>query len=53
MSALTPPQAAQKWTHSAEDILQLTQKAIEENTKVQELVGALLPEDCTFQSVRR
>lgn len=51
MSALTPPQTAPVWTHSAEDVLRLTKEAIAEERKLQDKVAALKPEECNFSSV--
>ena len=52
MANLTPPQPAPSWTHSAADVMRLTRSAIEEDRKVQDIVGGLAAKDCNFQSVR-
>jgi hypothetical protein len=50
--SLNPPQPPPVWNHSAEDIVRLTEEAIEKDRKVQDAVGKLDPKDCTFESVR-
>ena len=52
MANLIPPQPAPSWTHSAEDVMRLTRSAIEEDRKVQDMVGGLAAKDCNYQSVR-
>ncbi|KAJ7601172.1 hypothetical protein C8J56DRAFT_912335 [Mycena floridula] len=49
--ALTPPQAAPAWTHSASEILKTTKDLIESNRKVQDKIAALAPGDCNYESV--
>ncbi|KAF9497716.1 metallopeptidase MepB [Pleurotus eryngii] len=49
--SLTPPQAAPSWNHTAEDIISLTEDAIAKHKATDDKVGALAPEDCTFESV--
>ncbi|KAJ7601149.1 hypothetical protein C8J56DRAFT_1000085 [Mycena floridula] len=49
--ALTPPQAAPAWTHSASEILKTTEDLIESNRKVQDKIAALAPSDCNYESL--
>lgn len=49
--SLVPPQKPIDWSHSAEDIPRLTQKAIDADRAVLDKVGALDPKDCNFDSV--
>ena len=51
--SFTLPQPAPTWTHTAEQILSQTKELIEKNRKLQDSIGALKPEECTFESVRR
>ncbi|KAH8104630.1 metallopeptidase MepB [Cristinia sonorae] len=51
MASLTPPQAAPKWTHTAQEILDLTKAAIAKHKEVEDKVAALSPEDFTFETV--
>ena len=48
---LTPPQQPPSWDHSPEDVTRLTKEFIETNRAVQDKVGALKPEECSFESV--
>jgi hypothetical protein len=52
MSGLTPPQPPPKWTHTTEEIAQLTDDAIDAHRAIQDAIGSLTPEQCTFESVR-
>ena len=49
--SLTPPQPPPQWDHSADDILKLTEEAIEHDRTVQDEVGGLDPKECSFHSV--
>ncbi|CCM01864.1 uncharacterized protein FIBRA_03935 [Fibroporia radiculosa] len=51
MALLTPPQPPPSWTHSAEDVLVLTQEAITKDRELLDKVAALAPDECTFASV--
>ncbi|KAG5220918.1 zincin [Salix suchowensis] len=44
-------QAAPSWNHTAEDIISLTEDAIAKHKATDDKVGALAPEDCTFESI--
>jgi hypothetical protein len=50
---LTPPQPAPEWNHTPEDVIKLTKELIEKDRAIQDKVGALTPEECTFSSVCR
>ena len=52
MASLTPPQPAPKWTHTAQEILDLTKAAIAKHKEAEDKVAALSPEESTFESVR-
>lgn len=51
MAALVPPQAAPSWTHSAQDIVDITKREIEKHKAVEDRIAALSPSECNFQSV--
>lgn len=51
MANLTPPQPAPKWTHTAQEILDITKKEIENHKAVEDKVAALSPSECNFESV--
>ncbi|CDO71484.1 hypothetical protein BN946_scf184909.g78 [Trametes cinnabarina] len=51
MAALIPPQAPPQWSHTPEDILRLTNEAITEYRAIEDSVAALVPEECTFESL--
>ncbi|PCH40126.1 zincin [Wolfiporia cocos MD-104 SS10] len=51
MASLTPSQASLKWTHSPEEVLELTKEAIAKDRKIQDRIAALSPADCSFDSV--
>lgn len=51
MASLPLPQAAPKWTHTTEEISQLTKAVIDADRERQDRVAALSPKDCTFESV--
>ncbi|KAI0670768.1 Metalloprotease [Trametes maxima] len=51
MTALTPPQPPPRWTHTPEDVQNLTRDAVAEYRAVLDRVAALKPEECTFESV--
>ena len=53
MATLTPPHAAPKWTHSAQEILDLTKAEIANHKAAEDKVAALAPSECNFESVRR
>lgn len=52
MASLTPPQPTPKWTHTAQEILDLTKAAIAKHKQVEDKIAALSPSDCNFESVR-
>jgi metallopeptidase MepB len=51
MPPLTPPQAVPRWNHSAEEILSLAKQAVANERALQDKVGALSPDNCSFPSV--
>ncbi|KAI0074009.1 Metalloprotease [Panus rudis PR-1116 ss-1] len=51
MANLAPPQPALKWTHSAEEILDITKAEIAKHKEVEDKVAALAPEECNFESL--
>lgn len=48
---LTPPQAAPKWDHSAEDILKLTKEAIQKDRETLDKIAKLPKDECNFETV--
>jgi hypothetical protein len=52
MASLTPPQPPPVWTHTPEDVLNLTKEAIEKDRGVQDRVAKLFASECTFDTVR-
>ncbi|KZT12028.1 Metalloprotease [Laetiporus sulphureus 93-53] len=51
MASLTPPQPPPSWTHSAEQVLELTKDAIAKDRELKDSVAALPSADCNFPSV--
>ncbi|THH27312.1 hypothetical protein EUX98_g6872 [Antrodiella citrinella] len=51
MSELVPPQTTPKWTHTAQEILDLTKAAIAKHKAVEDKVAALSPAESNFVSV--
>ena len=52
MASLVPPQPAPKWTHTAQEILDLTKAAIAKHKEAEDKVAGLSPEESNFESVR-
>lgn len=52
MASLTPPQPAPKWTHTAQEIVDLTKAAIAKHKEVEDKIAALSPVESNFESVR-
>ena len=48
---LKPPQPPPVWTHTPEDVLSLTQEAIERDRIVQDQVAKLPDSECNFNTV--
>ncbi|KZT23430.1 metallopeptidase MepB [Neolentinus lepideus HHB14362 ss-1] len=53
MAHIQPPQPPPQWNHTAEDILTITREALAKCQATDDRVGALKPEECTFESVFR
>lgn len=51
MASLVPPQPPPIWTHSAEEIVELTKKEIAKHRAAEDTVAALSPSECNFKSV--
>jgi hypothetical protein len=49
--SFTPPQKPPTWDHNADQILSITKELINQDRAVQDKIGALKPEECTFESV--
>ncbi|KAF8208884.1 metallopeptidase MepB [Mycena galopus ATCC 62051] len=47
---MNAPQPPPEWTHTPEDVLRLTKKAIDEHRAVEDKIGALQPSECTYGS---
>lgn len=52
MAALTPPQAAPKWTHSPEDVRRIAKESIDKHRQLVDKISVLPPDECNFESVR-
>lgn len=51
MSSLEPPQPPPTWKHTPEEVLDLTNKALEKAKQALDKVAALDSKDCTFETV--
>jgi hypothetical protein len=51
MANLTPPQPPPVWTHTPEDVLNLTKEAIKKDREVQDKVAKLPASECNFDTV--
>ncbi|KAI0030424.1 metallopeptidase MepB [Vararia minispora EC-137] len=51
MRSLVPPQPPPKWTHTAEEIKELTDHAIAAHRVIQDTIATLKPEECTLESL--
>ena len=51
MAHLTPPQPPPVWTHTPEDVLNLTKEAIRRDREVQDKVAKLPASECNFDTV--
>jgi hypothetical protein len=49
---LKPPQAIPRWTHSADEVIGLTDDAIKKHREQLDKIAKLPAEDCNFNSVR-
>lgn len=49
--AITPPQPSLKWTHSAQEILDITKAELANHKAAEDKVAALPPSECNFESV--
>jgi hypothetical protein len=50
-SNLTPPQPPLKWNHSANEIKQIVEGAIQTHRQLEDAVAQIPPEECNFESV--
>ena len=51
MANLTPPQPPPLWTHSPEDVINLTKEAIRKDREVQDRIAKLPASECNFETV--
>ena len=51
MANLTPPQPPPVWTHTPEDVLNLTKEAIRKDREVQDRIAKLPASECNFETV--
>ncbi|KAI0670782.1 Metalloprotease [Trametes maxima] len=51
MSQLDPPQPSPKWTHTAEELLELVECAVVASRRVEDRIAALKHNECDFESV--
>jgi hypothetical protein len=51
MANFTPPQPPPVWTHTPEDVLNLTKEAIKKDREVQDKVAELPASECNFDTV--
>jgi hypothetical protein len=51
MANLTPPQPPPVWTHTPEDVLNLTNEAIKKDREVQDRIAKLPLSECNFETV--
>jgi hypothetical protein len=49
---IKPPQPPPRWNHSASEIIELTEQAIEQNRKEQTATSAIPSNECNFTNVR-